>query len=204
VVAGRLRSAKAQGEGAAVTWRPRGEAAERRLEARHVINCTGPQTHPARAASPLLRRLCEAGVVRPDAFGLGIDTDLEGKVINSEGVAHERLLAMGPIAKGARWEVVAAPEIRVQAVELAERLHDRVGSRGAFDDVFLRHPRDIGESYVEHMGTAFTVGGQMLVAGAACIIHGVAPAFFTKTGSRTIERLHQRITAGRRGTTLRQ
>ena len=193
VVAGRLQAVEHHGEDVEVRWRPRGAGEAQTLRVRWVVNCTGPQTHPAKAASPLLRALAAQGVLRADAFGLGVDADADGRVFDSRGALHDRLFAMGPLAKGALWEVVAAPEIRVQAEDLAARLHARFAPRGAFDRVFFRHPRHVGESYLEHMATAFGVGGRMIAGGMACLVHGVAPALFGTTGSRTIRALHARI-----------
>ena len=62
-----------------------------------------------------------------------------------------------------------------------------------FDRVFLDHPRAVGESYVEHAGVAMRVGATMVVAGAACLVHGLVPALFTRTGSDAIRRLHARL-----------
>ncbi|MGJ3261597.1 MAG: DUF6356 family protein [Salinarimonas sp.] len=62
---------------------------------------------------------------------------------------------------------------------------------------FTDHPASVGESYLEHMGVAFSFGGRMLVAGLACLAHGVFPFLFTKTGSRTVVELHDRMVANR-------
>jgi hypothetical protein len=62
---------------------------------------------------------------------------------------------------------------------------------------FTEHPTAVGESYVEHMGVAFGFGMQMVVAGMACLLHGVFPFLFTRTGSKTIERLHDRMVRSR-------
>ena len=58
---------------------------------------------------------------------------------------------------------------------------------------FTEHPASVGESYLEHMGVAFSFGGRMLAAGVACLLHGIFPFLFTKTGSRTITELHERM-----------
>ncbi|MGE0719595.1 MAG: DUF6356 family protein, partial [Alphaproteobacteria bacterium] len=47
-------------------------------------------------------------------------------------------------------------------------------------------------------GFASGVGGRMILAGCACILHGIFPFLFERTGSRTIIALHQRVTAGAR------
>ena len=61
------------------------------------------------------------------------------------------------------------------------------------DRLFLKHPREAGEPYLHHMGTAFGVGARMIVGGLACFAHGLVPATFTTTGSDTIRSLHARL-----------
>lgn len=63
--------------------------------------------------------------------------------------------------------------------------------------LFTEHPESVGESYIEHMGTAFGFGTRMVLAGLACLVHGVLPFLFVKTGSRTITTLHDRMVANR-------
>jgi len=62
---------------------------------------------------------------------------------------------------------------------------------------FTRHPATVGEGYFEHLGQAFSFAGPMLLAGLACAAHGLMPFLFLKTGSKTIARLHDRMTAHR-------
>ncbi len=64
--------------------------------------------------------------------------------------------------------------------------------------LFSEHLESVDETYFEHMGQAFGFGGRMLVAGLACIAHGLLPNLFTTTGSRTIMVLHERMVAKRR------
>lgn len=52
------------------------------------------------------------------------------------------------------------------------------------------HLHSVGEDYGAHRRFAFSVGWSMVMAGAACILHGLVPAIFTDTASRTIRRLH--------------
>jgi hypothetical protein len=52
------------------------------------------------------------------------------------------------------------------------------------------HLDAVGEDYGAHRRFAFAVGWSMVAAGLACILHGLVPAWFTDTGSRTIRRLH--------------
>lgn len=64
-----------------------------------------------------------------------------------------------------------------------------------FDRLFLAHPRSVGESYGEHFGVATRFGATMMVSGAACIVHGLVPALFVRTGSNAVKRLHARMAA---------
>ena len=62
---------------------------------------------------------------------------------------------------------------------------------------FTEHPASVGESYVEHMGMAFGFGGKMVVSGLACLLHGIFPFLFTRTGRECIEQLHVRMVTHR-------
>ena len=64
-----------------------------------------------------------------------------------------------------------------------------------FDKVFLKHPREVGESYGEHFATATGFGARMVVGGLACIVHGVIPALFVRTASETVKALYGRMKA---------
>ncbi len=63
--------------------------------------------------------------------------------------------------------------------------------------IFVEHPATVGESYTEHMGMAFSFGGKMLLAGVACLLHGLVPALFKTTGSAAIDDLHDRMVVNR-------
>ncbi len=64
-------------------------------------------------------------------------------------------------------------------------------------DIFVEHPATVGETYAEHMGMAFSFGGRMLLAGMACLLHGLVPALFKTTGSEAIRTLHDRMVVNR-------
>ena len=59
------------------------------------------------------------------------------------------------------------------------------------------HPASVGESYTQHLATAGGFGLAMIGGGLACLVHGVLPFLFTRTGSAAIERLHDRMIAHR-------
>lgn len=122
VRAGRtLRFAERPG-GVELVWRPRGGTAEERLSVARILNCTGPQGDLSRTDEPLLRALLARGTIRPDAEHLGLDVEAGCAVIAADGTPSERMFALGPMTRGAFWEIVAVPDIRRQTWDLARRL----------------------------------------------------------------------------------
>lgn len=63
--------------------------------------------------------------------------------------------------------------------------------------LFQDHPASVGETYFEHLGSATGFGVTMILAGFACLIHGVFPFLFVKTGSRAVGGLYSRMIANR-------
>jgi hypothetical protein len=63
---------------------------------------------------------------------------------------------------------------------------------------FTEHPASVGESYSEHLFRAVYFGTRMVFAGAACLVHGVLPFLFVRTGSRAIAELNDRMVVNRR------
>jgi hypothetical protein len=59
---------------------------------------------------------------------------------------------------------------------------------------FTHHPREVGESYGAHFVSAAAFGLRMLAGGLGVMVHAVLPFLFVKTGSRTMEKLHRRMT----------
>ena len=64
---------------------------------------------------------------------------------------------------------------------------------------FTSHPATIGESYGEHLVTATSFGGRMMLAGIACMLHGLLPFLFVCTGSRAVSELNAQLVARRSG-----
>ena len=63
---------------------------------------------------------------------------------------------------------------------------------------FTEHPASVGESYLEHLARASGFGTRMMFAGFACLVHGLLPFLFVKTGSRAISELNDRMVVNRR------
>ena len=64
---------------------------------------------------------------------------------------------------------------------------------------FTRHPNEVGESYAAHLASASAFGLRMMAGGVAVLVHAIFPFLFVQTGSRTMDKLHRRMT-GRSGT----
>lgn len=63
--------------------------------------------------------------------------------------------------------------------------------------VFTDHPASVNETYGQHFVAAFSFGARMVVAGLACLVHGLLPFLFTSTGSNAIRELHERMVTNR-------
>ncbi len=120
--AGKLVSVEPSGAAAKVIWRRRGAAATEELCVARIVNCTGPRGNVTRSGEPLLDQLVSVGRIRPDPCRIGIDIDSDCRAIASDGTAAASLYAIGPMTRGALWEVVAVPDIRVQTDSLARQL----------------------------------------------------------------------------------
>ncbi|MEP3422269.1 MAG: DUF6356 family protein [Erythrobacter sp.] len=64
-------------------------------------------------------------------------------------------------------------------------------------NAFTQHPGSVGESYGEHLAHASGFGLRMIAGGVACVLHGLFPFMFIKTGSRQITTLHGRMVTHR-------
>jgi hypothetical protein len=59
---------------------------------------------------------------------------------------------------------------------------------------FTQHPKEVGESYIAHLVNASAFGLRMLAGGVAVLVHAIFPFLFVQTGSRTMDKLHRRMT----------
>ena len=64
-------------------------------------------------------------------------------------------------------------------------------------NAFTEHPRSVGESYWQHMGASLSFAGPLAAAALAALVHALLPFLFTRTGSRIVARLYQRMVAQR-------
>ncbi len=80
-----------------------------------------------------MSRLHSRGLARPGPFGIGVDTDLGGRVVGASGQPTDWLWAVGSLRQGQLFECTAVPEIRVQARNTIAHVQRRARQHG--DDV---------------------------------------------------------------------
>ncbi|WP_018262168.1 DUF6356 family protein [Methylobacterium sp. WSM2598] len=59
---------------------------------------------------------------------------------------------------------------------------------------FTAHPASHGETYAQHMRASLSYAVPLLGAALAAFVHAGLPFLFTTTASRTVARLHARMT----------
>ncbi len=122
VHAGHLQALSVVDAQAAATIRKRGAGGTTTLHGARVINCTGPGTDCGRLTDRFLQSLLRDGAVRPDALGLSVDVTPSGAVRKADGAVSRQIFAVGPLTRGAFWEMTAVPDIRRQCEALAQHL----------------------------------------------------------------------------------
>ncbi|MBX3167736.1 MAG: FAD-dependent oxidoreductase [Candidatus Eremiobacteraeota bacterium] len=89
------------------------------LEVDRVINCTGPSGNLKQVDSPLLADLLHRGLGSLNPSQLGLATNSDFRLLDSDGQASSNIFTLGPLLKGTLGETIAVPEIREQAVRVA-------------------------------------------------------------------------------------
>jgi uncharacterized protein DUF6356 len=62
---------------------------------------------------------------------------------------------------------------------------------------FTAHPREVGETYLEHGFFACRYGAKMTWGGVAAFLHGLFPFLFQSTGSRITRELNATLEESR-------
>ncbi|ALD20400.1 hypothetical protein AM218_03110 [Hymenobacter sp. DG25A] len=121
---GRVCHLAAQGAELAVQVRQKHDTTV--LTAQHVVSCTGPLLDYTRIQDPLVQSMRAAGQLVPDVLRLGMETDEHGALRNTVGIVSPVFFTLGPSRRPAYFESTAVPELRQQAVALAQLLGQRV------------------------------------------------------------------------------
>jgi uncharacterized NAD(P)/FAD-binding protein YdhS len=122
VYGGTIKGFSETGNEIKVKFKPGGQEQLKEIKVSRVINCTGPEPDITRINQAIIVDLLNKGLIRPDPLRLGLDATPEGAVIGSTGQPSSVLFTLGPLLKGILWESTAVPELRVQALDLAELL----------------------------------------------------------------------------------
>jgi uncharacterized NAD(P)/FAD-binding protein YdhS len=119
IIPGRIQNMVENETGIEVHYSSPGGIREEVVKASLVVNCIGPESDIERVEHPLVKNLLRRGLIRPGPARLGIDAQPQGAVIGRQGLTTQFLYTMGSMMKGILWEIIAVPDIRVQAEQLA-------------------------------------------------------------------------------------
>lgn len=72
-----------------------------------VVNCTGLDAASTHQTNPVLKSLCEQGMLRPHATGLGFEVAENSEAIDSDGSPQSNLRVFGPQSAGSFGDPVA-------------------------------------------------------------------------------------------------
>jgi uncharacterized NAD(P)/FAD-binding protein YdhS len=122
LVAGKFLDVSRDGPDVVATIRRKGILSTENVRVARVYDCGGVSVDVEQSSNPVVRRLLAAGAARPDQLHIGLDVTEACELISADGVAAERLFAIGPLTRGTFFEIEAIPDIRVQCAELAARL----------------------------------------------------------------------------------
>jgi uncharacterized NAD(P)/FAD-binding protein YdhS len=122
IVAAKVTAMAIEEAGVVVRAQPRGRACFVEHRGARLIDCTGLNGDCTRLDQPLLKQMLESGLLRPDPLRLGVDVAADGALIDRDGNPAADLFALGPITKGAFWEILAVPDLRIACEAMAARL----------------------------------------------------------------------------------
>ena len=123
ILAGRVRSMRETEVGVEVEIARRGRETSDTQMFDTIVNCTGPLGAMARTANPIVKQMLGDGLVEIDRLGIGLQVDARDR-------AGDGVWALGPMTKGRYWEIIAVPDIRVQAAAVAADIATELGGHG--------------------------------------------------------------------------
>lgn len=131
ILAGNLYYVGSDGDGLNVAYRLRGANKLESVQAKLVLNCTGPQYDIAKGASRLLANLRDRGIITagPLRTGIEIESGKRGWQQGSvKGLGAGMLYPIGTLLVGELFECTAVPELRDRAKQLANQLLQSLGA----------------------------------------------------------------------------
>ncbi|MER9337536.1 FAD/NAD(P)-binding domain-containing protein [Mesorhizobium sp. M0293] len=121
-IAARLVASNDEDGSLAVSFQRRGQTRIETARFDAVINTTGPAHGQALQLNPALRSLAEAGLIKADQYGLGIETDLDSRAVGQDGRTLTTLFVAGPLARGTFGELMGLPEVARHAQTVAAEI----------------------------------------------------------------------------------
>ena len=121
IVSGRIEIGHATNDQVDVTIVRRGSAGREQRSFDRVVDCRGPRNE-VDIHVPLHAQLVKDGLLRPDPLNQGLDVAADEALIARDGTQSSHLYVLGPPTRGRYTEIVAIPDIRIQATSVAEQL----------------------------------------------------------------------------------
>ncbi|QND67173.1 NAD(P)-binding protein [Mesorhizobium loti] len=121
-IAARLVASNDEDGSLAVSFQRRGQTRIETTRFDAVINTTGPAHGQALRLNPALSSLAEAGLIRTDQYGLGIETSLDSRAVGRDGKIVSTLFVAGPLARATFGELMGLPEVARHAQAVAAEI----------------------------------------------------------------------------------
>lgn len=84
-----------------------------------IYDCKGLWSNINKVNDPLIKNIIKDNIAIPDRHKLGIKTEPNGKVLNTNLNSLQGLYTLGTLRRGQLWESVAVRELRQQAKDIA-------------------------------------------------------------------------------------
>jgi uncharacterized NAD(P)/FAD-binding protein YdhS len=121
IVSGRVEIGQTTDDKVEVTIVRRGSDVRKKRSFDRVVDCRGPRNE-VDVQVPLHAQLVKDGKLRPDPLNQGLDVAVDEALIGRDGAPSDRLYVLGPPTRGRYTEIVAIPDIRLQAADVANGL----------------------------------------------------------------------------------
>ena len=121
IVSGRIEIGRATDDKVQVTIIRRGSTEREPRSFDRVVDCRGPRNE-VDVRLPLHAQLVKDGLLRPDPLNQGLDIAEDKALISRAGIPSKHLFVLGPPTRGRYTEIVAIPDIRIQAADIVNQL----------------------------------------------------------------------------------
>lgn len=121
IISGRVEIGHTTDDKVEVTITRRGSDVGEKRNFDRVVDCRGPRNE-VDLHLPLHAQLVKDGKLRPDPLNQGLDVGDDEALIGRDGTPSDRLYVLGPPTRGRYTEIVAIPDVRLQAADVANTL----------------------------------------------------------------------------------